>query len=70
MNMSRIFLLLLLQSLREVEIGFTSRNGDYNENVVTHVHFRADVTLGNDSSNLCHNDETKLRDKLQENCLV
>ena len=63
MNMSRNF--LLPQSLREVEVDSTSRNGDCNKNVARHVISRH-VTLGNDSDNLCRNVATKLRDKLQE----
>ena len=39
MNMSRSF--LLLQPLREVEVGSTSCNDDCNTNVARHVHFRA-----------------------------
>ena len=53
-NMSRTF--LLPQSLREVEVGSTSRNGD-----CTRSH-----TQGNDSGNLCRDGPPKLRDKLQE----
>ena len=42
MNMSRNF--LLPQSLREVEVDSTSRNGDCNKNVARHVHFKACYT--------------------------
>lgn len=58
---------LLLQSLREAEVGSTLWDSDCNNNIARNVHFRVCHTRQQYYwCNLCHNGTTKLHDGLPE----